>query len=189
MPFREHEAGLQKGLHTHTHTLTHTRILYKGSGWRSHDRLNNHSFDSSSCWHSYLSLFHLFDNFTVRSHGRARKNVDKKKLHNFAHRGNLRGIQQILESNPEYLNANLEVQTVVKCTSMLSIISNIRCYRTLLCNYHRRLVMGTLLFTDALPVDICIASNGFLNKKASILTSLTRFVGPLCRASPLLFSN
>ena len=36
--------------------------------------------------------------------------MDKKKLHNFAHRGNLAGIQKILETTPEYLNANLEVK-------------------------------------------------------------------------------
>ena len=37
---------------------------------------------------------------------------EKKKLHNFAHHGNLGGIQKILELNKQFLNANLEVKAV-----------------------------------------------------------------------------
>ena len=51
---------------------------------------------------------------------------EKKKLHDFAHHGNLSGIQKILESNPQWLNANLEVEAVFAIVQLWFFFANKR---------------------------------------------------------------
>ena len=53
-----------------------------------------------------------------KSKKQSRDKREKKKLHTFAHRGNLSGIKKILDSKPQWLNANLEVQTIFETFSV-----------------------------------------------------------------------